>query len=298
MICLQTITCPRICQCFILVLWFPLLAMATQPTLADKARPSEERAAAYRKLFEKAGRNGLVELTHSKDTSTALQASWESHKKLVKPGNVWMYDAESINKFINDLKAKTKATVPEWWQKGLFSVAVFKGQNHSFSAHNWWRGDWVKEVKIGDKTWRVPPSVTLTQKTDTFTLRAKDLLVEYPKAARRHFADSFEFVVSDKAACVAAYDSWGGHEFNVVGFEAEGGKQLWTADIWATDMTESVGASACHRVELLVNKDTLFVFGAEIMGLYVEGFEVKTGKNQFRFCTCYWGNFSERWEIK
>ena len=29
-----------------------------------------------------------------------------------------------------------------------------------------------------------------------------------------------------------------------------------------------------------------------------EGFDAKTGKSQFRFCTCYWFNFSEAWDLK
>jgi hypothetical protein len=40
------------------------------------------------------------------------------------------------------------------------------------------------------------------------------------------------------------------------------------------------------------------VFGIESHGAYVEALGPATGENQFRFCTCYWFNFSKGWGLK
>jgi hypothetical protein len=39
------------------------------------------------------------------------------------------------------------------------------------------------------------------------------------------------------------------------------------------------------------------VYGCDSHGMYAEGFDAKTGKCRFRFCTCYWFNFSEAWGL-
>ena len=56
---------------------------APPPRLVDRT-PAEEQARVYRVLFEKVGRVGLPELAKSKDTSLALQASWELHMKITQ----------------------------------------------------------------------------------------------------------------------------------------------------------------------------------------------------------------------
>jgi hypothetical protein len=44
---------------------------------------------------------------------------------------------------------------------------------------------------------------------------------------------------------------------------------------------------------ILVNE--VVVFGEDYSGMYIESFEKDNGKNRFRFCTSYWGGYSEDW---
>jgi hypothetical protein len=83
-----------------------------------------------------------------------------------------------------------------------------------------------------------------------------------------------------------------------VGFESKGGKRLWESEVWALKKWSHMGSSARHRVELTTEGDVVFVFGAAFGGLYLEAFDLDTGKGQYRFCTSYWGNRSEKWNLK
>jgi hypothetical protein len=53
-----------------------------------------------------------------------------------------------------------------------------------------------------------------------------------------------------------------------------------------------------HWAEVVGLGDTVYVFGAESRGVYLEAFEAATGKARFRFCTGYWFHWSEAWGLK
>src|SRR5687767_15027317 len=97
-----TNNCPKDCtmnysmRCRYLCLFSPLVFLsfisaliAAEPAppprpVGQLKAPPNEQAEVYQDLFELVGKPGLLKLSMSKDTSLALQASWEDHKKLVK----------------------------------------------------------------------------------------------------------------------------------------------------------------------------------------------------------------------
>jgi hypothetical protein len=89
----------------------------------------------------------------------------------------------------------------------------------------------------------------------------------------------------------------GGFAFRVYGFAGKGGMPAWTADVWAAGRTMLLG-DAGHRMQLVEKDGTLFVFGAESHGAYLEAFDLATGKCLYRFCSGYWFQFSEQWDLK
>jgi hypothetical protein len=111
------------------------------------------------------------------------------------------------------------------------------------------------------------------------------------------FASGVLGALGEKRSVVAAYFGGGGNGCHIYGFEGQGGKPAWKADVWSAGRTILAGRSY-HKVELRQKGDTVYLFGAESHGMYVEAFDVATGKCRFRFCTCYWFNNSERWGLK
>ncbi|MBP3956293.1 hypothetical protein J8F10_13465 [Gemmata sp. G18] len=269
-----------------------------------KARPPQKQAAAYREQFEKVGRAGLPALMKDKDTSLALQAAWEAHKKIIdrtKPVPFQedeTYDPNELKKFLEFLKERTKAPVPDWWAKGVLDLDVMKGRAHMY-IHSRIKPD-LKEVKISDRTWYIREGSSLALNDDTWSYKFSDVTLLFPKAFLLNSRpNALTDLTAEKITCLATYPVHsGGFRSRVAGFEKKSGTLVWDAPVWAVDRRVIIGPGAAHRVELTTKGETVFVFGAEIWGLYAEGFDLTTGKNQFRFCTSYWGNFSEKWDVK
>ena len=109
--------------------------------------------------------------------------------------------------------------------------------------------------------------------------------------------NSITGLVGEKNSVLAAFETKGGFDFTLLRLEGKSGKPSWTADVWGAGRTLGIGLGY-HNVDLRQNGDTVFVFGAECYGMYLEAFDIASGKCRFRFCTCYWFLFSEEWELK
>lgn len=285
---------------------------APPPRLVQRT-PAQEQARTYRALFEKVGRAGLPELAKSKDTGLALQASWELHKKIVKRaekglhGDQGTYDRYEVKKFLSALKERTGAPVPEWWRATISGLEIdlewrtfHLVDSRTYLDHRAkQRIPGTKQAKIGDREFSVCGEVSLTLDGETVAYKSGDFSLELPKDFLRGGVwDALADATVNKTVCLAPYTTYGGFGFTIAGFEASNSKRLWEVKSWATGRRVIIGATADHRVELIAKGDTLFVFGAELLGMYVEGFDLATGKCRFRFCTSYWDHFSEKWDIK
>jgi hypothetical protein len=89
-----------------------------------------------------------------------------------------------------------------------------------------------------------------------------------------------------------------GFSYQLTAHEGKGGRLIWKADVWSAGRLFLQGLGGYHRVELRERGGVVHVFGAESHGMYLEAFEAAAGKNLYRFCTCYWFNFSEEWGLK
>ncbi|VTU02329.1 Uncharacterized protein OS=Planctomyces limnophilus (strain ATCC 43296 / DSM 3776 / IFAM 1008 / 290) GN=Plim_1006 PE=4 SV=1 [Gemmataceae bacterium] len=265
-----------------------------------RAETRTKRGEAYQALFEHVGQKGLSDLTKSTDTGIALQASWELHKKLIKrakhiPGRTDdIYDPDQIAKFLVVLKDRTKAPVPEWWSTTLQDVGVFTGEHHAF-----W-GDLDPQLQRTRKGGPYhPKGVKLTENGDQLKYAASGRAISVNKSAFKvQLADYYPGYVDEKAAYLAPCWLQCAVPFQVAALEGKGGKPAWVADVWAANGGGGGSGPPHHRVEVVATDKAVYVFGSEAHGMYVEAFDAATGMNLFRFCTCYWDRFSERWNIK
>lgn len=270
--------------------------------LCDQVLRSETRAKrgeAYQALFEHVGRKGLEGLAKSADVGIALQASWELHKKPAKRAKHItlrtddIYDPDQIAKFLVVLRERTKAPVPEWWGTALQDVDVFTGQHHAF------RGDLDPQLQKTRKGGPYhPKGVELTEDGEQlkYAVAGRTILVD-KSAFDVQLADYYPGCVGEKTVYLAACSVHSSMPFQIAAFEGKGGKPVWVADVWAARGGFASGPPH-HRVEVVAEDKAVYVFGSESHGMYIEAFEAVTGKPMFRFCTCYWFNFAEKWNIK
>ncbi len=283
------------------VLWC-LIASAAEPekdvkTLRDavvKADTQKDKMYGYKALFEKVGKAGLPELMKDDDTGITLQAAWEVHKKLLplneKEGRVrWVYDPEELTKFVEVLKERTKAPVPDWWADSITVVNVTPGKGHGF-------GDYAKlrpEVHKTEDLTRIPEGHELEKKADTLVYKVGKRSVEFPKATFNTHSN-FAGFVGEKRSAIAKCSGQG---FVIAGFEGKGGKAVWKAEGWGTGV-QAIAGGWYQWVEVSENDGTVFVFGKDPLGMYLEAFDLATGKPAFRFSTSYVCLYSEKWSIK
>jgi hypothetical protein len=267
-----------------------------------KATKPDEKAAAYKALFTKVGKAGLAGLMKDEDTGIALQAAWELHKSPAKRATAIdhrtgdFYDSGLLKKFLGFLEVRTKAPVPGWWAGEVVAVELFPGRHHAFVGDGM-HHTWKLSVKAG---YSVPEGAELERKGDTLVYTTGGRSVEFPRSALPiDEGYTVTGVITERGAALAVsgFSGGGGVPFMVVGFTGKGGRPAWVADVWAAGRTMLDGWTL-HRVDLVEKDGTLFVFGAEGFGAYLEAFDLATGRCLYRFCTCYWFNFSETWDLK
>lgn len=265
-----------------------------------KADTPQKKAQAYKALFQLLGREGLSKLSDDEDIGLALQAKWECQKKLVKrtvKGRTEAtYDSDKLKEFVAFLKTRSNCTPPEWWVQGIGRAGVDPGKSHGFGYTKKW-----PDLKKSTSGGAVPEGSDLLSSEDTLTFTRGSQKLTFAKKGlgikTLNDALAFSGDWSGERGAIAIYDPIGGSGGRVACFEVKGGKQLWKADIWAVHRVLLIG-NAPHCLEVVATKDSVVIFGQETSGMYVEAFDSTTGKCRFRFCTSYWMNFSEEWNLK
>jgi hypothetical protein len=254
---------------------------------------SAEVAGAYKRLFTHVGLAGLKKVAEDEDTSIALQAAWELHRKSVKRDppvldrTDWVFDKKSMEEFLKFVAKRLKAKPPAWWGATLLKGDVFPGQHHAFI----------------DNEGPLPPAATVKVEKDHVAITSGKQSVKIPKADFDKAAGDLDIGTSPVIMCGAelsfiARPVFRGYPFEVIGVDFKTGKKSWGATVWAARRGFSSGPAGVNPVEIRRQGDTVIVYGCESHGMYAEGFDAKTGKCQFRFCTCYWFNNSEAWGLK
>ena len=134
----------------------------------------------------------------------------------------------------------------------------------------WWKG-LVRGIKIYEGNCHYVPGVKLLDEDADFRLLHRGYqIVAKPEVA----GFSYRIAITDLST-----------------------KKETLITVWAAGR-DVLGGVGVHQMEMMAVDDTLCVFGAESHGAYAEKFQLADGKPLFRFSTCYWFNFSEKWEWK
>jgi len=105
-------------------------------------------------------------------------------------------------------------------------------------------------------------------------------------------ADYIAFAPGKEHYYIAVYSD-AGFPFRMACFGAVDHAHKWTADVWAANRHALEGKSF-HMVEIRETAKSVLVYGLESSALYVEGFDIKTGKAAFRFSSNGWSVSGEK----
>jgi hypothetical protein len=280
-----------------------------EPTVAElrervvKADTPKAKGEAYEAYFPKVGRAGLKDLMKDDDTNIGLQAAWESHLRPIKrnpriSGRADdVYDPVELKKFVSFLKEQTKAPVPDWWANRVVDVDLFPGQHHAFASDVAAAKPKRRQSKAGAL---VPDGAELEASGDHLVYSSGGRSVTFAKGADDlRFNDRFAGVLGKDRSAVVAFGSVC-CRYKLTGFAAGGAgrPRVYTADVWGSGRMGPTTGYHDHWAELAERDGTVYVFGAESHGMYLEAFDATTGAARFRFCTCYWWHWSEAWGLK
>jgi hypothetical protein len=251
---------------------------------------------AFRALFTKLKRDRLRPLMDDKNTGIALQAAWEVHKKVVKRkppilGRTnWVFAEKEMEEFVQFLTKRTGTPPPAWWSGAMVRGEVFPGSHHAF----------IEKPKGG------PVHATAKVEKDKVVVSLGERSIEVSKAVcdkelKEIMAtglDDARIAVSlEKEHSFVAIYPLRGYPYQLSCLNSKTGNALWTAEVWACRTGISTGPPDFgHQVEIRRNGNAILLYGEE-MGMYLEAFDAKAGKSLYRFCTNYWSQYSEKWDL-
>jgi hypothetical protein len=267
--------------------------------------PGDVKAKAYKALFLKAGRAGLHDLITDEDTGIALQAAWETRKKITQErvyiGHYGsrMYDRGVLGGFLEFLKVRTGATPPGWWADSIVTVDVDPGVTCTFpllEENRVGAGPRLREAEAGGRI-LVPQGADLKATGDDLVYSAVGRTVRFPTKTFLPWW-SYAGLLGNKWSVISGYGLDGGTPFKLAGFTGEGGMPAWMSPVWCGMRPRVLGNPGRKFVELTGVKDAVFVWVGGNGGMEVEAFDLATGRCQFRFSATYWRNPSEAWGLK
>lgn len=250
---------------------------------------------AYERLFDDAGPTGLKDLEQDADTSIALQAAWERHRKIAKRATPvegrpdWVFDQSAIEGFLRVATQRLQDEPPAWW------AALLK------------HGETIpeKHIDIFDQYGEIPgllfpespivetdgTEVLLKLEGEDQTIRAHkeelDWIHFFPEGDS--FSDTPAVALSGDKLSFIARPSIAGVPFRMVCVGSRTGRSLWEATIWAARRSIIIGPASPGPVEIHQQEGTVIVYGCGTHAMYAEGFDATTGTCRFRFCTSGWG---------
>ncbi len=193
--------------------------------------------------------------------------------------------------FVDFLKQRISAPVPDWWATDITNVELFRGVGHAFP------NAYELRLRRAKSPILVPDGVVFQDSGDAFNYVSASEKLRFAKDTFAGLVNAYAGVIGKDAPVLAGYRSEAGYPYQIAGFAKGDKKPIWTCDVWAA-IRGPISGLRFHTVELRKKGSSVFIFGEDCNGMYLEAFDQMTGKCLFRFCTCYWGNPSEQWDSK
>jgi hypothetical protein len=274
----------------------PLSSLRRNVLIANSAG---DKAKAYQALFRPFGAGRIAELLGDTDNGIAIQAAWEVLKRPRKrPAQLdmrseWVLDPLGQQEFLGFLRSRIDCDPPEWWQQAITDVDLFPGSHVAFC-----RIEHPEVVTEGDG-WYHPQHIMLGREDGKIHVCVERKSVTAEEAMLLEAIENpfgyYLTATSGQRSVIICVFAGHGFPFQVSCLETASGKLLWTRKVWATRYTHTSGPWRGHYADPVQTESTVYVFGAESHGMYLEAFDLATGMNLFRFCSSYWSNSSERW---
>lgn len=255
----------------------------------------------YRRKLRNADSSALAEYRRSDDCGLALQAAWqpvreEAPSHLDEERTVKVGTLVSAHRFVGFVEGRLRVTLPKWWVRLLLNAYTdadgfvwaqteipIEGKPISKKVPRYFQFDGSKWVASDDKTLSIGDLQSITLRGAEYRLPHE--IAE--KGVQQAFFDLLTETADAKVQLVAVYEEHS-NGFPMYGFDRADKHVLWTADVgFGSPRSGAFGPGIVHNVQLVINGDTVYVYGFDATSAYVEAFAINNGTNLFRFGTSY-----------
>ncbi|HUY36503.1 MAG TPA: hypothetical protein VMV69_27450 [Pirellulales bacterium] len=286
-------------------------AFATQ--VCDAANPDELHQVSA-ELLRGASPELLEKLSMHENTTVSLLAKWATVRRTFpapfQRGVQWEYvdiDRAALARFLGFLEGRIRTPPPAWWQRRMlrlqsadrdrYAVRVstdeppapdYSGDHPSEEGRYRWRAHAGMSIGPGVAMARNAAS-TLVLNVDGRDVPLSELVLDDVELRTANRACAVNAIhVSDSRFLVALHHQVCG-VVPLYFIDTREGEPLWCAEVWAEQIVTrgGLGFGLGHWVDFKVADGNVYLFGAGLESMYVECFNVRDGKNLFRFSTSY-----------
>lgn len=296
-----------ICTGFVLSLSH--LVLAQDPAANDFSNPDMHIRALGKKYYfacEDATTIELAALRRQSDDGLAIRAAWEDIRRTIPrvdaktassadANKSHAVDRAKIARFLGYVEGRLNVGLPDWWvqrfqKTRVHAIAKWKPRviaaiggpfvllarplEHDINPTRVTKAGWVifRDLKM-----RTSPNGTITIETDGKT-------ANLPKELTDNANSISAIRLGDEFIIATYYED--GYGCDICRLKANG-ELVWKERAWGEISPSKNGLGYHHWVELVVEKDRLFIFGGTDNSMYLECFRHDDGANEFRFGTSY-----------
>ncbi len=276
----------------------PLVAMGISPLLGGDSGPPKrpgqdvnqtvfsDVSSTKRAQLRSATPAELRNMMSEDDSTLALYAAWEAIRRTLpktKQPRGSKPDPLALARFAGYVQGRLRVPVPEFWDAALCSV------QSNGPGLDWIHIDENCRYRRTASGFCGPAHLELERVSDGLRVVSGMTVIrignEMLDKADQRSQDAVNLLATDDRCYVALH---GGEcsPYQIACLDRKNNGVVWSSTVQATGRSiEWSGPPLQHVVSLIVQGETLLVFGAGNQAVYIEGFAASDGKNQFRFCT-------------
>ena len=272
--------------------FLPLLAQESAPPEESKQDaprpPSRDASATDPAQIHSATPDELRKMMGDADLTVALRAAWEPVRRTLPQAKIprgTPADPLALARFAGFVQGRVQVPVPESWDATLCTAQSNGPGLDWFTVGEKWRyrrtrnasGDSAPahlEIERVDGSLRVVSGKTVVRIGSEMVERADQ---NGQSAVNVLMTDDRCYVVLHGGDC---------SPYQIACLDRESSKVIWLSTVRATGRGINwSGPPLEHVVSLVIQGETLLVFGAGNLAVYLEGFATSDGKSHFRLCT-------------
>jgi len=247
------------------------------------ARDPETVARGYTTLFKNPDRKLLAQLKGVKETGVALRAAWEdalltgankqefTRERRLEDGEPSRPKPEAAQRFLGFAEGRLGVQLPPWWEETV--------RSHHRDA---------RLLNLEEPKNKVSQRGSLEkQGRQALLCVGNERVLLAPAIARKYGWAQRVAISANQKTCLIAFHSTVGSSYPLVCVDRETGDLVWEAKVWDQALEGDVKGVWFENVSLVEQGERVFAFGAGPYWFYVEAFNRKTGRNEFRFANFY-----------